>query len=199
MADDPCEAAFSGVDPTGPRKYYRARYYDPNVGRFLSEDPIGYSGSGGTNLYPYVANNPATWTDPSGLVIVKRGPTIMHMDPSSTVVPHCAGHLGCTDTKGGISHRCYEEGGCWRTEFTVEMSIDMWVSNDIGWKTPVVEAHERGHAAISNTWFNQVVADARTMESYKFCSQAECERKSNLFERAWLLKLKLRQFFYEWF
>jgi RHS repeat-associated protein len=40
MADDPCEAAFSGATPTGPRKYYRARYYDPKIGRFLSEDPI---------------------------------------------------------------------------------------------------------------------------------------------------------------
>jgi hypothetical protein len=31
IADDPCEAAFSGEDPTGPRIYYRARYYDPKV------------------------------------------------------------------------------------------------------------------------------------------------------------------------
>ena len=44
MADDPCEAAFSGEDPTGPRKYYRARYYDPKVGRFTNEDPVGFDG-----------------------------------------------------------------------------------------------------------------------------------------------------------
>ncbi len=37
MADDPCEAAFAGATPTGPRKYYRARYYDPKIGRFISD------------------------------------------------------------------------------------------------------------------------------------------------------------------
>jgi RHS repeat-associated protein len=67
MADDPCEAAFSCADPTGPRNYYRARYYDPKLGRFLSEDPIRFDG--GINFYAYVGNNPVTATDPSGLKI----------------------------------------------------------------------------------------------------------------------------------
>jgi len=66
MADDPCEAAFSVADPTGPRNYYRARYYDPKVGRFVSEDPIGFLG-GDVNLYAYVRNRPSGWVDPSGL------------------------------------------------------------------------------------------------------------------------------------
>ena len=37
--------------------YYRARYYDPNVGRFLSEDPSEFDG--GINFYAYVGNDPA--------------------------------------------------------------------------------------------------------------------------------------------
>jgi RHS repeat-associated protein len=46
--------------------YYRARYYDPNVGRFISVDPIGFEG-GDTNLYRYVGNNSTNDTDPTGL------------------------------------------------------------------------------------------------------------------------------------
>jgi len=46
--------------------YMRARYYDPEVGRFISEDPIGFEG-GDTNLMAYVANNPVLLIDPSGL------------------------------------------------------------------------------------------------------------------------------------
>lgn len=41
------------------------RYYDPESGRFLTRDPIGYSG--GVNLYAYVNNNPVKKKDPSGL------------------------------------------------------------------------------------------------------------------------------------
>jgi len=46
--------------------YYRARYYDPQVGRFVSKDPIRFEG-GDNNLYGYVQNNSVNATDPSGL------------------------------------------------------------------------------------------------------------------------------------
>ncbi|MGA8144349.1 MAG: RHS repeat-associated core domain-containing protein [Candidatus Acidiferrales bacterium] len=45
--------------------YYRARYYDPMGGRFLSEDPDGFSAS--PNFYAYVDNDPGDWADPMGL------------------------------------------------------------------------------------------------------------------------------------
>jgi RHS repeat-associated protein len=46
--------------------YYRARYYDPRIGRFISEDPMGYA-AGDVNFYAYVGNNPVNGNDPSGL------------------------------------------------------------------------------------------------------------------------------------
>jgi len=45
--------------------YYRARFYDARVGRFLSEDPLGMVD--GTNVYCYVANLPNLFVDPMGL------------------------------------------------------------------------------------------------------------------------------------
>lgn len=67
------ESAFDNVylftgrrlDPEIALYYYRARYYDPQLGRFISEDPIGYRG--GLNLYTYVRGNPVRFVDPSGL------------------------------------------------------------------------------------------------------------------------------------
>ena len=45
-------------------QYNRARHYDPTVGRWINEDPIGYE-AGDTNLYRYVGNAPRNDTDPS--------------------------------------------------------------------------------------------------------------------------------------
>lgn len=50
--------------------YYRARYYDPSSGRFLSEDPIQFGA--GPNFYLYVGNNPINRFDPLGLDWVKN-------------------------------------------------------------------------------------------------------------------------------
>jgi len=53
--------------------YYRARYYDPTLERFISEDPIGFS-SGDFNWYRYVRNDPVNLVDPEGLA--GKGPSI---------------------------------------------------------------------------------------------------------------------------
>jgi RHS repeat-associated protein len=45
--------------------YNRARYYDANLGRFISRDPIGVADN--VSLYSYVGNNPVNATDRMGL------------------------------------------------------------------------------------------------------------------------------------
>jgi RHS repeat-associated protein len=53
--------------------YYRARYYDPGLKRFVGEDPIRISG--GVILYGYVSGNPTNLTDPLGLMPFPGIPT----------------------------------------------------------------------------------------------------------------------------
>ena len=43
--------------------YLRNRYYDPSIGRFITEDPA----RDGLNWYAYCENNPVTYTDPTGM------------------------------------------------------------------------------------------------------------------------------------
>jgi len=47
-------------------QYNRARYYDPSVGRFISQDPSGFRGND-ANLYRYAYNSPLIFLDPTGL------------------------------------------------------------------------------------------------------------------------------------
>ena len=55
--------------------YYRARYYMPTCGRFISEDPIGIAG--GMNQYAHVGGNPISFTDPFGLSPICAGERVI--------------------------------------------------------------------------------------------------------------------------
>ena len=46
---------------------FGARWYNPEIGRWISKDPIGFAG-GDTNLYSYVSGDPMSYIDPTGLV-----------------------------------------------------------------------------------------------------------------------------------
>jgi RHS repeat-associated protein len=62
------ETGFTGAstpNATGGFVYLRNRWYDPQTGRFLTQDPIGLAG--GVNLYSYAGSNPIAYADPFGL------------------------------------------------------------------------------------------------------------------------------------
>jgi len=61
---NPLQFAGREYDAETQLYYDRARYIDPAVGRFVSEDPIGLDG--GINLYAFVGNDPVNGWDPSG-------------------------------------------------------------------------------------------------------------------------------------
>lgn len=64
-------------DPGGPLRIShsnRFRYYSPELGRYISADPIGQSG--GANVYRYARNNPLSWFDPFGLDVRYRGASL---------------------------------------------------------------------------------------------------------------------------
>lgn len=66
-SDNPFQYTGRESDGTG-LYYYRARYYSPELQRFISEDPIGLAG-GSANYYSYTLNNPVNFIDPLGLLL----------------------------------------------------------------------------------------------------------------------------------
>ncbi len=69
--------------------FHRARYYSPDMLRFVQEDPIGYGG--GANVYSYVG----------GQVLDARDPSGMNMDYESGWTANC-GNLFCMNRDGTI-------------------------------------------------------------------------------------------------
>jgi RHS repeat-associated protein len=64
---DGLEAVMADMDVQ--LEYMWNRWYDPDLGRFISRDPIGFAG-GDLNLYAFVGNNPIGRVDPLGLTWV---------------------------------------------------------------------------------------------------------------------------------
>jgi RHS repeat-associated protein len=62
---NPLQYTGRDTDSETGLRYYRSRYYDPQVGRFLSQDSSHFDG--GINFYVYVSNDPISWTDAYGL------------------------------------------------------------------------------------------------------------------------------------
>ncbi|MGH7933278.1 MAG: RHS repeat-associated core domain-containing protein [Candidatus Binataceae bacterium] len=58
-------AGMEQADSTSGLYRTFARYYNPHLQRFLSEDPLGFT-AGDTNFFSYAGDNPISGSDPSG-------------------------------------------------------------------------------------------------------------------------------------
>ncbi|HKV61520.1 MAG TPA: RHS repeat-associated core domain-containing protein [Candidatus Acidoferrum sp.] len=87
------------MPPEASESYYRARYYDPNSGRFISEDPVHFDG--GINFYAYDDNDAVNFTDPWGLC-----PDDYNLDLRN----HGAPHIDRVDRNGRLVGRYRPDG-----------------------------------------------------------------------------------------
>jgi len=90
--------AFAGREwDSDTRLYYnRARYYDSELGRFISADPIGFEG-GDFNLYRYTANRPVSATDPLGTVTAVEYAVLSAAADLGDITAYCALAFGVSD------------------------------------------------------------------------------------------------------
>ncbi|NWD99367.1 RNase A-like domain-containing protein [Pseudomonas sp. IPO3749] len=91
--DNPLRFQGQYFDPESGLHYNRHRYYNPDIGRYLTPDPVKLAG--GINAYQYVSN-PTGWVDPLGLSCKK---TNCPEGPYSVIVP--GGGLAAHEKAGG--------------------------------------------------------------------------------------------------
>ena len=163
--------AFTGRewDPETGLYYYRARYYEPKLGTFVSEDPIGMDG--GINFYIYANDSPAVWIDPMGLQVTTNKPP---------ATPPWGGHTGTNIPSGlgGLALSCIRN--CIGSSFTISGGSEC---------TPQ-GTHIPGGAAGSKHCTNQAFDVPtsevnRTGQNRFFCCAKKCGVQFILDEGSW--------------
>jgi RHS repeat-associated protein len=101
---------FTGREADGTGLYYyRARYYHPQLHRFVAEDPVGLGGRD-TNLYAYTFGSPINFIDPFGLDVIVR--------QYCCHAPNTFGHVGLA-IDSSPSRGFYPEQEDWRVPLNV--------------------------------------------------------------------------------
>jgi RHS repeat-associated protein len=142
--------------------YYRARYYDPSVGRFISEDPLGFQS--GPNYYSYTRNSPTTLIDPKGLVGIGYQTNYNQLGfweslwVAGEVQVHYRWHGTC-------AKMCDDK---WKLNLTLSITFDVSYSSNSNRK------HEEGHVGVAQSFFNKNKSHYEQFE-YIFGSEAACE------------------------
>jgi RHS repeat-associated protein len=166
--------AFTGRewDPETGFYYYRARYYDPKVGRFISEDPIGLAG--GSNSYTYANGRPVFFSDPTGLAASTGGVDCAKVCADAYVNPkHDSMGGGVTCLKGQACPCVFDTVVKNKSGKTI-LSI---MKGECPERDKIVEEHERGHC--SDTDCSNSDRPRRGGPKGGFTKPGECEQRRN--------------------
>jgi RHS repeat-associated protein len=106
---------FGVMEDANGLDFMRARFYESEIGRFTSTDPIGLQGLS-NNFYRYANNNPVSYNDPSGEAIK---PLPLKGDisgtklfgPASAPIPPIIGASGVGGVVSGLGYRCLGGSG----------------------------------------------------------------------------------------
>jgi RHS repeat-associated protein len=118
-------------DPETGLYYYRARYYDPDPGRFLSEDPDGYAD--GLNVYAYLRNSPLIWVDPMGLAHCTYSITGQILDCTPDDPRHAPVNIHVSSGNNGGGTKCKNNPTCTHIENRGPIPQGLWQWNNNGW------------------------------------------------------------------
>jgi RHS repeat-associated protein len=153
------------VPVTSTESYYRARYYDPTVGRFLSEDPATTIAT--FNRYPYVSNRPAGFADPLGLFSLNLTET-----KTPVIAPwwdFTNWGFGRTDFYEHMDVRCVSVGcGGWQRRITLSAKFAVFYSSSSSLH------HEQEHVDIAERILKNSAPQFEALERVTYRTKADC-------------------------
>jgi len=145
--------------------YYRARYHDPILGRFLSTDPMGYKDS--MNLYQAFNMNGLNFVDPMGELFVKLNLTNKPVKFVNDIPDNPLG-------KGGVTRPVVEKltvfwkylkdktgRSYWQPDMHLNLRINIFYLERSGY----IKAHEWRHVEDILFAFPSIIDDLKNYES----------------------------------
>jgi RHS repeat-associated protein len=161
------------------------RWYNPEVGKWMSEDPIGFED--GTNSQMYVHNNPTNATDPRGLATLDFTPRVTQNMPWKASLWPYYGHT--TPETMGIGFEtkpiCVNGRIRYRNSFTlvIELEIELNladIKNDpegAGQTLQQIYGHEQRHVESVRAYAYSIAGQLTVAEkSYTFSSRSAAEK-----------------------
>jgi RHS repeat-associated protein len=186
---------FTGRENDGTGLYfYRARYYNPVAGRFLSEDPLRIGG--GVNLYEYAADDPIDLADPAGdepcLDIDEFVDWLdQHATPHCTRGKngHCAKNVRLGLQKGGLDTRIHPIDAKNYGPFLQQLGFSPVPSDNYTPQTgdivvlqpPASDPTGSGHVESwdGNTWISDIMQCPKNISPYGTTPPYSIYRSSN--------------------
>jgi RHS repeat-associated protein len=178
------EVMFAGLRAQGGQQdllMAAFREYSPSLGRWLSEDPIGFT-SGSPNFYAYVDSQPLTGTDPSGLVKwdVDANPRYVETTMLGAAAACQARNplCGCTNAKYGVGGSCECSDGVFKMSLsiayknpTISVARDAW--------TPMwyIRRHEEAHFTDHMRELQKARVNGEALEAKSYSTLERCERE----------------------
>jgi RHS repeat-associated protein len=166
----PSPYGFTGREPDAETGfgYYRARYYDPHLGRFISEDPIEFEAE--VNFYAYARNSPIRYVDPTGTII-------WHVNEDDRQVGGVfpPGSTGIAQPR--VEPRCEEVCGKFNLVFHIYATITQRTaspSSGGAWYAAWSQKHENWHRSAQR---DNLIAWAASLRPYEhvYDSKEECK------------------------
>ncbi|MFJ4068948.1 RHS repeat domain-containing protein, partial [Pseudomonas sp. NPDC089996] len=118
--------------------YNTLRFYDPHIGRFITQDPIGLQG--GNNLYQYALNS-IGWVDPFGL----SPENLVRYKPRGSIAPTPGARSTAISRAWGQERILVENGGGSRSWTAAERETIMSVRNNAKLSSIMSDAGYTGH------------------------------------------------------
>jgi RHS repeat-associated protein len=135
--------------------YYRARYYAPDIGRFLSDDSLRFGAD--INFYVYAGNAPTILKDPFGRASI-RPRTTYHRGGAQTSWCRTDPHVSCVCKDGG-----------WQAQVTITIDCHINYSGDSNFK------HESQHVGRYIEYWRDYIQAYERYERW-FSTKEECDK-----------------------